>query len=66
MKVPYVCPLCRHYGLDKEELTYNSFLCPCCIRRFHKDYLERSPILIEELTGKEYGIELYIISDKDE
>lgn len=60
MKVPYVCPICRHYGLKKEELTYNSYTCPACGKSFHKDYLHQTPILIEELTEKQYGIEIYM------
>lgn len=63
MSIPYVCPLCRHYGLDNEELTYNSYKCPFCSRRYHKTYLYQTPLLVEELTKKQYNIEIYIKSE---
>jgi transposase-like protein len=69
MSLPYVCPICRHYGLEREELAYYSYICPACSRRYRKAYysqIENSSFFIEELTNKEYAIEIFVIPEEED
>jgi hypothetical protein len=67
MSLPYVCPICRHYGLNKEGFNYYPYQCPVCFRHYKKihrlvdnNYDKENIIFIEELTHKEYEVEIYV------